>query len=223
MSTAFKSQSTDAETTAILRFLFRLRRKHLVQTYAGLIGGAMISLLGPLCILLTYLLFSMTLIASYGFWGAYLRVAAVTLPLFFLLAYWLRGSVLERWVPDGDTLSGRFMRRWIAPTLVILEIANSGPRMMIWAMDRLIGQHRVSGTPLPRIAQGVSALLKTDSSISPAALLLPGEPADQLELLLGFLLYYQIVDLSKQGDRVWIMSHQRRELEQMMTQPRGAR
>lgn len=215
MSAPPAAKSSGADTAAIVAFLRRLKLRNQIQTYAALIGGILVALLGPLCILLFYLLFSLTLLSSYGFWGAYCRIATVTLPIFFLMAYWLRGSVLERWVPDGDTLSGRFMRKCVAPTLIILEIANIGPRLVLWAIDRLRGQYRVRGAPLPRIAQAIGTFLKTDSGISPAALLLSGEPADRLAPLLAFLLYHQIVDLSKQGDRVWLVSHWRRELERL--------
>jgi hypothetical protein len=58
--------------------------------------------------------------------------------------------------------------------------------------------------------------MSTDSGISPAALLLPGEPADRLAPLLAYLLYHEIIDLSKQGDRVWLISHIRRDLRRYL-------
>jgi hypothetical protein len=203
-------RSTDP--AVLLRFLTRLQRRQLLMTIAGLLGGAVLALLGPMLILLFYLLFSTTLMASYGFWGTYWIIAAVTLPIFFLMAFTLRGSVLERWVPDGDSLSGRFARRYIAPTLVILEIANAGPRLIIWAVERVLGHARVSGASPQRMASCLAILMQADGGISPLKLLLPGESPDCLEPLLAYLLYHGIIDLSKQGDRVWLVSHVRREL-----------
>jgi hypothetical protein len=164
-------------------------------------------------ITLSCLMISLSLIGSYGFWGTYCIIAAITLPIFFAMAYYIKGSVLERWVPDGDTLSGRFMRRTIAPNLIILEIANIGPRLVLWAISRFLGHNRVHGATPLRVAQCLATLKSANGGVSPAALLLPGEPADRLEPLLAYLLYNQLVDLSKRGDRVWLISHIRRDLE----------
>ena len=204
---------TPIDPQPIVVYLTKLRQWHRIKTFAALFGGAVLSLLGPLLFTLFFLMISLSLISSYGFWGTYWIIAAITLPICFILAYYLKGSVLERWVPDGDTLSGRFMRRIIAPTLVILEIANIGPRLVLWAIDRLRDQGRVRGATPERIAQCLATLMIAEGGIGPAELLLPGEPADRLEPLLAFLLYHGIVDLSKQGDRVWLVSHIRRQLE----------
>jgi hypothetical protein len=203
------------DPTVTSEFLRHLHRRHFLQSWAGVIGGAFLALLGPLCVLLFYLLISMSLIASYGFWKSYSILAGVTLPIFFLLAWYLRGSVLERWVPDGDSLSGRFMRRTVAPALIILEIANSGPRLVIWGAERLLHQRRFTDASLPRAADAIALLFKSDSGVSPAALLNPGEPADLLTPLLGFLMHHQLIDISKQGDRVWLTSQARTDLQKL--------
>jgi hypothetical protein len=192
-----------------------LHRRHIIQSWAGVIGGSILALLGPMCVLLFYLIFSMSLIASYGFWKSYSIIAGVTLPIFFLVAWRLRGSVLEHWIPDGDTLSGRFMRRTIAPALIILEIANIGPRLVIWGAERLLHQQKFTDAPLPRAANAIALLFKSDSGISPAALLNPGESADLLTPLLAFLMHHQLIDISKQGDRVWLTSQARSDLQKL--------
>jgi hypothetical protein len=204
---------TPADPQKLLPYLKKLRRNHRIKTWSALIGGLLLSLVGPMLITLSCLIISLSLIGSHGFWGTYCIIAAITLPIFFLLAYYVNGSVLERWVPDGDTLSGRFMRRTIAPNLIILEIANIGPRLVLWAINRFLGHGRVRGATPLRVAQCLATLMNTDGGVSPASLLLPGEPADHLEPLLAYLLYNDIVDLSKRGDRVWLVSHIRRELE----------
>ncbi len=202
-----------ADPDAIVAYLKKFRRIHSIKTYTALFGGAMLCFVGPLLFTVFFTFFSSMLIASYGFWGTYGIVAAVTLPICFLMAHTLRGSVLEHWVPDGDSLSGRLMRRTIAPTLILLEVANIGPRLILWAIDRMRDQDRVRGATLDRIAICLAELSRTDGGISPASLLLPGEPADRLEPLLAFLLYHGMIDLSRQGDRVWLVSHVRRQLQ----------
>jgi hypothetical protein len=199
----------------ILPFLQQMERQTRLKTFSALLGGAILSLLGPLLLTLFCLTLSLTLISSYGFLGAYGIITAVSLPFFFLIAYRLRGSVLEHAVPDADSLSGRIMQRWIAPLLVIVEIANVGPRLVLWAVDRIRGQRRVRGMGLGRIAQALEELTAAEQGISPAQLLFPGESPKQLEPILAYLLYYEIVDLSKRGDRVWMISHVRQRLSAM--------
>jgi hypothetical protein len=194
----------------ILPFLKRLQRTHQIHTYAALIGGAILSLLGPLFFTLCFLIFSFSLILDHGFWGAYCIIAVLTLPIFFGIAAWLRGSVLEA-ANDSDSI---FFSRIFLRVLIVLEIANIGPRLVLWAVGRLRGQWRVRHTKLGRVAQCVATLTETDGGISPAKLLFPEESVDALEPLLAFLLYHEIVDLSKQGDRVWLVSHIRRKLEE---------
>jgi hypothetical protein len=210
---------TPVESRTLLPFLQKVQRKHQLESYAALFGGLILSLLGPLLLTFFCLLFSTTLIASYGFWGAYWIIAGVSLPIFYLIAYKLRGSVLEHMAPDGDSLSGRFMQRKVAPMLIIIEIANIGPRLVLWAIDRILGHRRVRGIGLGRIAQAVAELTTAHESISPAKLLFPDEPPKQLEPLLAYLLYHDIIDLSKRGDRVWLTSEFRRRFAKYKNLP----
>jgi len=198
----------------ILPFLQKLQRVHQLQTCAALLGGLALSLAGPMFVTLCFLLFSLTLILDRGFWGAYWIITAVTLPVFFGFAAWLRGSVLEHMVPDGDTISGMIFRRTVLKVLIVLELANIGPRLVLWAVGRYRGRRRVRRMKLGRVAQCVATLSQTDGGVSPARLLFPEESADKLEPLLAFLIYHEIVDLSKQGDRVWLTSNIRRRLEE---------
>jgi len=196
----------------ILPFLKKLQLTHQIHTGAALLGGAILSLLGPMFVTLCFLMFSFSLILDHGFWGAYCIIAVFTLPIFFGIAAWLRGSVLEA-ATDSDSIGGIFFSRIFLRVLIVVEIANIGPRLVLWAVSRLRGHWRVRHTKLGRVAQCVATLTETDGGVSPAKLLFPGEPADALEPLLAFLLYHEMVDLSKQGDRVWLVSHTRRKLE----------
>jgi hypothetical protein len=204
---------TPVDPRSILPILKQLQLRHQIQSYSALLGGAVLSLLGPMLLMLFCLLFSTTLMASYGFWGAYWIIAGVSLPVFFLIAYRLRGSVLEHMVPDEDSLSGRFMQRKVAPLLVIAEMANIGPRLVLWAIERMLGHRRVRGVGLGRIAQAVGELANAHEGIGPAKLLFPDESPRQLEPIIAFMLYHQIADLSKRADRVWLTSDFRRRLQ----------
>jgi hypothetical protein len=200
------------DSQVALSFLKHQVRLQRIKTLAAIFGGAILCLIGPLLIELFYSLISTTLISSYGFFGTYRIIAAITLPIFFLIAYLLKGSVLENAIPDGETLSGRIMRRWIAPALIIVEIANIGPRLVLWGLSQVMGERRVHGASLPRLAKCLVTLAAIDGGISPAKLTLPEENVDHLAAMLGFMLFYDLIDLSKQGDRVWLTSETRQGL-----------
>ena len=195
----------------ILPYLHNLQRAHMLQSYAAFFGGAALSLIGPMLVTMSFLLLSLSLIADHGFWGAYWIIAGCTIPLFFFLAWSTRGSILEANL-DGDTSGGMFFGRMIVKWLIILEVANIGPRLVIWSIERFRGAHRVRRTKLGRVAQYVAMLAQANDSLKPAQLLFPEESADQLEPLLAFLLYHQIVDLAKRADRVWLSSIAREKL-----------
>jgi len=156
---------------------------------------------------------SLTLMSTYGFWGTYWLIAAISMPIFFWVAWRLRGSVLENTVADADSLSGPFMGRTVGPLLVIAEMATAGPRMVIWSIARIIGHRRIHGIGLGRIAQAVAELTRFDESVKPSALLFPNESPKQLEPILAFLLYHEIVDLAKRSDRIWLTSEFVRRFE----------
>jgi len=197
----------------ILPLLKKMHRIHLAQTISALVGGIILSLLGPMIVTVSFLIFSLSLILDHGFWGAYWIIAAVTLPIFFGIAAWLRGSVLEHAVRDDDSIGGVIMGRFIARVLIVVEVANIGPRLTLWAIGRLRDTWRVRQVRLGRIAQCVATLAAAHTSIDPTQLLFPGEAPEQLPLMMRFLIFHQIADLSKTGDRVWITSWFRGRLE----------
>ena len=197
----------------ILPLLKKMHRIHLAQCIAALMGGMLVSLLGPMIVTVSFLILSLSLILDHGFWGAYWMIAAVTLPIFFATAYWLRGSVLEHAVRDDDSIAGVVTGRFLAKMLIIVEFANIGPRLVLWAIEQLHGAWRARHIPLGRIAQCVAALASTHTSIDPAKLLFPEEPPERLPLMMRFLIFHQIADLSKAGDRVWLTSYFRARLD----------
>ena len=158
------------DSRVALAFLNHVQLMQRVKTCAAILGGAILSLVGPLLIELFFLLISTTLISSYGFFGTYKILGGVTLPIFYLVAYLLQGSVLERAVPDGETLSGRIMRRWVAPVLIILEIATVGPRLVLWGFRQVAGERRVHGASLERMAKcmGDTRRLRRGASARPS-------------------------------------------------------
>jgi hypothetical protein len=146
----------------------------------------------------------------YPWLTAFVIISAVSLPLFYLLAWSYRGSsVLEQHAEDLDTFTGRRH----AGGLMVLELANIGPRMVMHAITTRAGRRRAGNVDLEHAAEAVCTMSATDSAVSPAKLLRPGEPPEALEPLLTFLMFHQLADISAAGDRVWLNSDVRRAIE----------
>lgn len=145
----------------------------------------------------------------YPWLTAFVIVSAVTLPLFYLLARAYKGtSVLEQHAEDLDTFTGRRH----AGGLMVLELANIGPRMVMHALGTRAARRRAGDVDLQRAAEAVGTMSAVDTGISPAKLLRSGESPDVLEPLLAFLMFHHIADISSAGDRVWLNSDVRRAL-----------
>jgi hypothetical protein len=190
-------------------FLKRCEQNHWSKTYMALLGGALLSMVGPLVITLSFLIISLSLIMTYGFWLTYLIIAVISLPIMFLVARYVQGSVLEHAIGDGDSVGRGFLARG----LIIVEIANIGPRLVLWGIEQMRGRKRMGEVETARLAEAVATLSQTDGGIPVAQLLKPGESADHLAPLLAVLLYYDIADISKAGDRIWLSSVARQQIQ----------
>jgi hypothetical protein len=147
----------------------------------------------------------------FHFWPTFIWISVISLPLLYLFAWWLKGSILESSVETLDSI-GRFGRRRVALPLVILEMSNIGPRMVLYGIKLHRGRQRIGGADLERVALAVQTLASFDEGIPPAKLLRPGEPPAKLEALLGFLMFHDLADISKTGDRVWLRTETRQSL-----------
>jgi hypothetical protein len=178
---------------------------------AGAIAGG-IALCLFAVLVITLLVFMLIGPVGESFVLTYLVVAVVSLPISFVIAHYLKGSILEATVPDSDLLSNRMMSRTVGVPLVVAEIANFGPRLVLYGVKTLRGRRWIVPPDPGRIATAIAMLVAADSALSPGKLLLPGETADDLEPLLAFLLYHELVDLSKNGDRLWLTTEGKRKL-----------
>jgi hypothetical protein len=96
--------------------------------------------------------------------------------------------------------------------MLVMEIGNIGPRMVLHFYRRTTARRRAGRVPADRLAQALCALSAAGGSLPPAKLLLPNEPASQLEPLLGVLLFHDLADISKTGDRIWLTTPARTKL-----------
>jgi hypothetical protein len=171
-------------------------------------------LCGFATLIITLLLFTLILTSPVGgsFLLTWIIVAIVTLPFSFLIAHYLKGSILEATVPDSDFMESRVGARVVGPFLVVAEIANFGPRLVLYGIKTLRNRHWIGQAQPARIAAAVATMIAADKAIAPAKLLLPGETADDLDPIMAFLLYHELADMSKTGDRMWLSTEGKRKL-----------
>ena len=203
MSVSLKRRRVDP--TRVAQLLAQVESRHQRNAVTAIVGGSVLCALSVLILAVLWYVIPGT--PSLGsFKDTYAVMAVVGLPLLFLLAYKLQGSVLEATVPGNDFMQNRFVARQVMLPLVMLETANAGPRLVLWGVQQVRGRGVFAAVPHARLGTALTTLLEADGSIPPAQLLLPGEPADQLEPLLGVLLLHELADLSKNADRVWATS-----------------
>ncbi len=189
----------------VVAYLQQIEREYRARTTLGLVGGIALSLFTPILFTLFFYVAAVTLIAEHGFVVAYLIVAAVTLPAMFAIAYFLKGSLIDRAV-EGDVFDNPFMARRVGAIYIVADIANIGPRLTLWAAYRIRHKAGLAGADLGRLAAAIVTLAHAAGGIPPAALLVDDEPGEALEPILAYLLSFDIADLSKRGDRVWLSS-----------------
>ena len=205
------SKPRGPDTAAILAALKRYESAYRTKVTVAMLVGGVLSFLGPLILTCFVWLFAVHDHREFAFWRGYWIVTVVSMPIFYLLAIAVKGSVLES-AAEGGALDNRFVARRIGIGLILAELANIGPRLVVYGW-RKRGARRAAGqVDLSRVAAAVVALAVVDGSIGPVKLLQPGESPDVLESLLGFLLFYDIADVSKAGDRVWLSSGARAKL-----------
>jgi hypothetical protein len=206
--TLFQKRAVDVHR--VTDMLIRAEQTHRNNAWAAIAGGGMLCLVSVFLLTVLYELLPTPSIGGFKF--TYIVVGIVGLPLLFWLAYKLQGSLLEATVPGSDLLQTRIVGRRVIPILFVAEIANIGPRLVLWGIAQVRGRSAFGTMSHDRLAAALVTLAEADGGISPAKLILPGESADQLEPLLGVLLYHELADLSKNADRVWITTEAKRKL-----------
>ncbi len=204
----FQRQAIDHDQ--VMAMLAKVEETHRNNAWAGIAGGA--ALCGVSVLILTTFYFLITFAWIVSFKVTYLVVGVVCLPGLFWVAHKLKGSILEATVPGSDLLQTRIVGRRVIPLLVVAEMANIGPRLVLWGVSQIRGRTAFGAIPPERVGAAVATLMAADAGISPAKLIQPGETADQLEPLLGVLLYYELADISKNADKVWITTEAKKKM-----------
>jgi hypothetical protein len=215
-------QAHSVDPAIALAMLRRCERLHWTKVWLSLGFGILLLPLGPLLInsviWITYqvvnVIFRGRFDRNFWFWPHYWIVAAISLPILFLLAALARGSPLGAAAESSDE---SFHWAFLAIPLAMVEIGNIGPRLMFSAVRGAGNRRRVGEADLSRLAIAVAQLAAYDGAAPPTILLQPEEPSECLGRILPLLLFHDIVDISRTGDRVWICSGPKRRLNGDLT------
>lgn len=208
--------ATQASLEPAMNYLRKLESAHRVKSILLLVFGVPLCFVGPLLFTLFAWLSSLSRRHpwDFHFWPVFLLICVISLPILFLLAWKLKGGVLDSSAESLDSM-GRYAARRVAMPLVILEMSNIGPRMVLYGINLIRGRKNTGSVNLERAAMALHTLATYGEGISPAKLLRPGEAPAQLEPLLGYLMFHDLADISKTGDRVWLRSETREKLNAM--------
>jgi hypothetical protein len=150
------------EAASVVAFLRSRDRRFHACMFTLLLVGLPLCLIGPF--LITG--FAWALAARRGnfieFWHTFWIVTAVGVPLLLLLAAALKGSLLDQAAEEGtfdaSSIAGFYYARRAAGPLVIIEIANAGPRMVLQAVRRLTARRHAGSPDVGRVARAVVTL-----------------------------------------------------------------
>jgi hypothetical protein len=147
--------------------------------------------------------------------------AAWFLPILFLIEWLTRGSLLENTLEGasdmGFSYGGRmaggsyFAGRAVAGAMIV-EMCLWGPRMVIGGITRLF--HRTAHARADRklAARMLHAMIVKGEGLPTAQLYPLASDADAFSETLAYLIFFDLIGLSKKGDRAWILGEAKRTL-----------
>jgi hypothetical protein len=144
------------------------------------------------------------------------RVAIFALPILFGLEWITRGKLLEDAAESYSEAEGlaRFgMGRGMA-YIIFMEVCLWGPRMVIAGTKKIAGQGKHAGADRNVAAAIVHAFVINDGGMSTGQLYpLAGGNDDVFSDVLAYLMFFDVVDISKKGDRAWLCSDAQKALK----------
>lgn len=104
------------------------------------------------------------------------------------------------------------MRRTTAMAMLWTEVFLIGPRLIWWGVDHWRERHTGAPLELTRAAEVVIDLLAAGGGVHPSKLLRKAEAPADLAPVMRYLERQDWVGVSKQRDRVWLLSEARERL-----------
>ena len=192
--------------------LARMEKSFVARWLLLIIAGSLFCLIGPF--LFGSLIWMRRVGRTDQSWLSHVGMtAAWFLPILFLIEWATRGKMLE----EGAEAMGSTMRlpgvRSAAQGMVMVEMCLWGPRMVIAGTKKLynLGEHRRADRAL---AAEILAALVNRGEGTPTGQLYPLAKGDDdaFGTTLGYLLFHDLIGISKAGDRAWLLSEAKRTL-----------
>jgi hypothetical protein len=205
------NRQPSAETTAHIEQSLRAHeRRFRLGIIALLIGGAALALVGPIIVgsLVFLKQFRRGHVASMSWFAAVGITAFFVVPLIFAIEFATGGKFIDDF---AETMADRpFTVRRAGSGAVFLEVFLWGPRMIIAAFRRVSGINACKGHDRALAAAMLGKLLMRDESMPAGEVFDATNPAAVASLT--YLTFYDWIDISKAGDRIWILSEARKRL-----------
>ncbi len=143
-------------------------------------------------------------------------MACYAVPITFILAGTLGGNLFDAGMErvNDTTVVGVMTQPHMAGWLMLLQIANFGPYLAVFGVRCCWQRLAIGKIDLNIAAQSVATLLAADGAVAPSMLWREKTAAEGARLT-RFLRFHEIVDVSKNKDRVWICGEARKELEKV--------
>jgi hypothetical protein len=181
--------------------------------FALLIAGALVSMIGPV------IFGSATWIRQYRTadevhpWLWHVGMVCLWfLPILFLIEWMTRGKLLENTVEETAGM-GRFVAGRMVAGAVFVEMCLWGPRMVTGGVRKQIGLTRHRHADRGLAAAMVAELINRGDGLPIGELFaLAGNRDDVFGDALAYLMFHDLADVSKTGDRVWLCSEGKKAL-----------
>ena len=209
----YRGVNSDDQRLAMVRARLAERAGGSMALAVGqLIGGGLMTLV------VAGLVASLALLAS-GVWtfGAWFGIVWIILTPFLL---WYerrtRGTATEGMMDGYEGTAASYgeweMRRTTAMAMLWTELFLIGPRLIWWGVDHWRERHTGAPLELTRAAEVVIDLLEAGGGVHPSKLLRRNETPADLTAVVRYLQRQDWVGVSKQRDRVWLLSEARERL-----------
>jgi len=134
------------------------------------------------------------------------------LPILFLIEWMTRGKLLENTV-EGVSGMGRFVTGRLVAGAFFVEMCLWGPRMVTGGVRQQIGLSRHRHADRTLAAAMVAELVNRGDGLPIGELYaLANNRDDVFGDALAYLMFHEIADVSKSGDRVWLCSDGKKAL-----------
>jgi hypothetical protein len=204
-------------------YLQRMERGFSTRWTMLLIGGAIVTLFGPVAI------GSIVWLAQFGrhapgeirSWSdIVLTVACIVIPIQFLLEWLTRGKLIEtvaEGLAEASSPLTYAIRGRATVGIVFIEMCLWGPRMFNAAWGKLLAAGRQKHADRAVAAKILGTLFDREGLTTAELMSQTTKDADAFGSALGYLMFHDLIGISKSGDRAWILSDAKRSLEKSAT------